>query len=544
MKRIVLCVLLLCLQVFAANAADTYPKNKNIDARHYIFRLSLSDKNDMISGKTSVDITFRKSGITEFSLDLVGTSKAKPTGMKVESVKCREEKLHFTHKKDRLKIKLKKPSKAGETLHFSIVYSGIAEEGLIISKNKFSDRTFFGDNWPDRCRHWLPVIDHPYDKATCEFLIKAPEKYQVIGSGLKVEETNLQNGLRLTHWKENVPIPTYCMVIGVAEFAVLHYLSSNGIPLQTWVFPKDRDNGFYDFALAENILEFFAGKIGPYPYEKLASVQSNTLYGGMENSGNIFYYEKSVTGERTHEGLIVHEMAHQWFGDSVTEADWNHVWLSEGLATYFDHIYNEFKYGRDFLVRELESGRQEIIEHIKKNPKSVIIDTSITNPENVLNTNTYQKASWALHMLRGIVGEENFWKGIRNYYKKYRDKTVMTSDFIKVMEKTSSAELDSFFDSWFYSPGIPKIKGNWSYDKASQTLIIKLKQVQKSGTLYKMPVEIGIYSNKDNGPLIKTVSMDKLENRFRINLLKEPHRVALDPNTWLLMQSEFGKIQK
>src|SRR5204863_6116924 len=149
---------------------------------------------------------------------------------------------------------------------------------------------------------------------------------------------------KITHWKTSVVLPTKVMVIGVARFAIEYEGEINKVPLQSWVYPQNRKEGFSDYSMASGPLDYFSKNIAPYPYEKLANVQSTTRWGGMENAGNIFYYENSVTGKANIEGLLAHEVAHQWFGDSASESDWYHVWLSEGFATYFTQLYLENKY--------------------------------------------------------------------------------------------------------------------------------------------------------------------------------------------------------
>ena len=345
---------------------------------------------------------------------------------------------------------------------------------------------------PNRARNWLPTIDHPSDKATLEFLVTAPSKYQVIANGLQIEETNLENSTKLTHWKQSVPIPTKLMVIGVSRFAVQVVDTYKNIEIQSWVYPQDREKGFFDFARSRRILEFFDQRVGPYAYEKLANVQSKTRYGGMENATAIFYSENAITGQRRNENTVVHEIAHQWFGDSVTEKDWHHVWLSEGFATYFTIVFNEFTYGRDRAVQALKRNRTRIINYYKENPDSPVVDEKIKDLNDLLSTNSYQKGGWVLHMLRWAVGEENFWKGIRQYYTEFRDSNALTEDLQSVMEKASGIQLDKFFDQWIYKPGQPKYEGTWHYNKDAKKVTINLRQTQNSGRIFDMPVEFGI----------------------------------------------------
>src|SRR5215471_18810808 len=181
----------------------------------------------------------------------------------------------YTHTANRLTLHLSPVPKVGERRRFDVNYHGVAGNGLHIARNKYGERTFFSWNWPVLARQWLPLIDHPYDKATSEFLITAPSKYQVVANGLLQEETDLGDGRRLTHWKQSVPIASWLNAVGVAQFAVHHAGLVKGVPLQTWVFRRDRDAGVTAFeSPARRSVEFYAERVGPYPYEKLASVEA------------------------------------------------------------------------------------------------------------------------------------------------------------------------------------------------------------------------------------------------------------------------------
>ncbi|NIR52983.1 M1 family metallopeptidase [candidate division KSB1 bacterium] len=527
---------------FTSACADSYPRNPNIDVQRYSFRITLSDQNNEIIGEAEITIKFLAEGISDVRLDLVGsTSDEDSTGMHVESITHENENVHFSHKHDRLLIRLSTASKAGENRTYTISYRGIPADGLIISKNKYGDRTFFGDNWPNRAHNWLPTVDHPSDKASCEFLVTAPNHYQVVANGLLVEETDLSANRRLTHWQETTPLPTKVMVIGAARFAVQYLTEYEDISVQSWVYPQNRNAGFYDFAQAMRILQYFDRRIGNFPYGKLANVQSKTRYGGMENASAIFYHENAVNGTRENERLLAHEIAHQWFGDSVTEADWHHIWLSEGLATYFALLYLEDTHGRKRLIDGLETARDRVFSFYKNNPNSTIVDTTIVNLNRLLNPNSYQKAGWMLHMLRGILGDDLFWKGIQEYYGRHRHQNVLTRDFQRVMEMVSGEDLSWFFRQWLYAPGYPEIAGSWTYNAEAKELVVHLNQIQKSPHLFRMPIEFGIYTQGNNSPKIGRRQATKREHIFRFELQTEPTKVELDPNHWLLMKADFNR---
>ena len=525
---------------------DTYPKNPNIDVINYIFKLDLSDNTDEIAGEATIDVRFLAAGIEELRLDLINaSSNLGGKGMTVSRVVSMGNRI-ITHKNNALIIKLPGASKIQQRNKFTVFYKGIPATGLKIANNKYGDRTFFSDNWPDKGRNWLPTVDHPSDKAMCEFIVTAPSHYQIVSNGLKIEETDLPDNRRLTHWKQSVPIASWLYVLGAARFAVQYVDEFEGKSIQTWVYQQDRDTGFYDFGyVTKDALAFYSDSIGPFSYEKLANIQSNSVSGGMEAASAILYSENSVSGDRSirWRNVVIHEIAHQWFGNAVTEKDWDEIWLSEGFATYFTLLFIEHQYGRDEFVEGLRSSKVSIDTFYKKNPDYRIVHDNLKDMKDVTTSQIYQKGSWTLHMLRGVVGTENFWKGIRNYYRKYRDSRATIDDFRHEMEEVSGKDLSVFFDQWLMKPGTLKLKGNWKFEKDTSQLIVQLDQIQNDGSLFKMPIEIAVYYPGQPKPQIERIDVDKLSNKFFIRVSGEPEKVILDPNTWVLMDAEFEKAK-
>ncbi len=541
MKKLFFCVLFSVIIVLPA-FADHYPRNPKIDIQHYTFKITLSDSTNVIIGKTGVEVKFKTNGLEKFALDLVEKdSPSSETGMTVHSITVNGQEVKYQQANNRLIIHLNSPSKKDEIRTYEISYSGIPADGLIISKNKYGQRTFFGDNWPNRAHYWLPVIDHPYDKATCDFIVTAPAKYQVIANGSLVEETDLKNGLKLTHWKESEPLPTKVMVIGVARFAVQYLKKFDCIPIETWVYPQDREKGFYDFEPAEKIIRLFTKLIGPFPYEKLADVESKTIYGGMENASNIFYSEQEITGTRRSEVTIAHEIAHQWFGDAVSEESWDQIWLSEGFATFFQNYFTGYEFGQDSLISALKKERRLVIEYDSINPNSPVVDNSIINLKDLLNINSYQKGAWVLRMLRHVLGDKIFWEGIRLYYKTYRNGNALTKNFEQVMEKVSGKNLSWFFNEWLYKPGLPYLEGKWNYNREKKILTLRLDQVQTYNNIFTMPLDVAVYYHGKSKPEIERININKKDNIFNLKVNGTPDKVVLDPGIWFLMKAELEK---
>lgn len=539
-----LSILMFILLTSTLSIADTYPKNPKVDVLNYIFRIMLSDNTDAIQVEATVDVRYVGEGVDILRLDLVKTSAALGNkGMTVSKVESAGKALRFTHEGAELKINLPSPSYIKQRTSYTITYSGIPATGLKIANNKYGDRTFFSDNWPDKGRNWLAIVDHPYDKAMCEFIVTAPAHYQVVSNGLKIEETDLPEGMRLTHWKQSVPIASWLYVLGVAKFAVQYVDQFDNKSIETWVYHQDRDNGFYDFAEpTKQVLEFYSSYVGPFVYERLANIQSNSVSGGMEAASAILYSENSVVGDRNERwrNVVIHEIAHQWFGNSVTEYDWDDVWLSEGFATYFTLLFIEHAYGRDAFLSGLTESKKRVDAFHVKNPNYRIVHDNLQDMEQVTSSHTYQKGSWILHMLRGVVGTENFWKGIRSYYAKYMNNSATTADFRSEMEEASGMDLKDFFEQWLYKPGALQLSGSWQYNDKKKEVKITLDQVQTDGSLFKMPVQVAIQTAKGK-QIIQAVQVSETKNVFTIPLEAAPQNIVLDPNNWVLMDAKWVK---
>lgn len=534
--------LLLLISVFYAATnpalADHYPKNPSIDILHYKFELLLSDNTNEIRGVTTINLLFKKEGLDRLRLDFINqTDSLKGKGMVIESVYENDRILRYTHINNELWIFFSKPSIANKEAKIIIHYHGIPADGLRIGPTKYGDRSFFNENWPNRARHWLPVIDHPYEKATSEFIVKAPAHYQVISNGLLMEETNLDSATKLTHWKQSIPVSSWLYVLGVAEFAVQYVDWFDGKSIQTWVYGKDREAGFYDFSEpTKQVVAFFSDYVGPYVYEKIANVQTPSVHGGMETSSAIFYGEDLINGKRDVRlrNVIIHELAHQWFGNAVTESSWDDAWLSEGFATYFTMLFIEQAYGKQELESQLQAAKKVTFDYYKKDSIYKIIDDRSPEKGPVTNALTYQKGAWVLHMLRNLMGDRAFKDGIREYYKSYMNGNATTSDFRQVMEKSAGMDLKTFFDQWLYQGGNIVLNGSWKYNRKKKQVIVTLMQTQDMKFSFDFPLEIGLLIAGEQQPVISTHQINSRLVKIILPAESKPAKMILDPRTVLL----------
>jgi aminopeptidase N len=520
--------------------ADTYPRQPGIDARHYAVRLTLltSDSNE-IQAEATVTLRIVTPGTRTAFLDLTSpTPDGK--GMTVTRVTSEGRAVPIEHRDNRLYLPLPVGAAAGQDVVFTITYHGVPGNGLRLVDNIYGERTAFSENWYHRARQWLPVIDHPADKATGELIVTTRADYQVVSNGVIVEQVDLPGGLRRTHWKQEVPISSWLYSLGVARFFVRQGGIVRGVPLSYWAFPQDAEKGLAALEKdARGSFEFFSDRVGPYAYDKLAHVEAAGMGGGTEHVSNIFYGEKGVAAGNA---PVVHETAHQWFGDAVTESDWNDIWLSEGFATYFTLLYTEYASGRYAFVDGLGRSRNEVLRLEKSIPNTPVVhanlDEATTEPTNRL---VYEKGAWTLHMLRDLIGTEPFWRGVRLYYRRHMNGVASTADLRRAMEDVSGRDLGWFFAQWLTRSGVPQLSGSWRYDSAGKQVVVTLRQTQ-GGDPYRFPLGVGVVAAAGSVPAVHQMQVTGRESTFGIPAAAEPASVVLDPGVWLL--GDLGTLQK
>lgn len=517
--------------------ADTYPRQPGLDVLHYIFELTLRDDRDVLHGVTQVRLRALQE-LREVTLDLA--SEASGKGMQVAGVEADGRPLRHAHEGERLVVTFEAPLAAGAEETLVVRYSGVPAHGFHIGPNKFGERVFFSDSWPNKARQWIPTVDHPYDKATGELVVTAPAAYQVVANGRLVDEEDLPEGRRRTRWRQGVPISSWLFAMAAGRFAVHHAGEAASVPLQSWVFPQDR--AVVMPALegpAKGSLEFFASHIAPYPYEKLANIQAVGFKGGIEHASAIFYDEETVASPRPIVDLVAHEVAHQWWGNSVTERDWDEVWLSEGFATYFELLYSEHAEGRDAFVAGLRKSRDRVFELEGKSPDTPVIHRNLQDMTKVLNGLVYQKGGWALHMLRRQIGTDAFWTGIREHYGRHAHDHATTEELRQTMEAASGQELGWFFDQWLRRSGVPRLEGSWRHDAKGKQVEVTVRQTQP-GETYRLPLELGLEGSGSGGeagaPRLERALLRDRESTYRFAADREPKDVVLDPEVWLLAE--------
>jgi aminopeptidase N len=282
------------------------------------------------------------------------------------------------------------------------------------------------------------------------------------------------------------------------------------------------------------MVRLFADLVAPFPYEKLAHLQSSTRYGGMENAGAIFYSDRAFRRRSVGLGLIAHETAHQWFGDAVTAREWAHVWLSEGFATYFAELWKEHADGDSAFRAGMRGIREQIVkaEEVASRP---VIDSTQTDLMALLNTNSYQKGGWTLHMLRALVGDSVFFRGIRSYYLANRHSTALTDDLQRAMEGASGRPLGWFFDQWLRRPGFAEVSTSWRYDGARRRVVATIAQGDRFGQ-FRFPLTVAVMdaTGRERRATIDVPAAARVTIAVPLDVDAAPRAVTFDPDVRVL----------
>ncbi|MCK4578550.1 MAG: HEAT repeat domain-containing protein, partial [Candidatus Marinimicrobia bacterium] len=353
------------------------------------------------------------------------------------------------------------------------------------------------------------------------------------------------------HWRENVPHVTYLVSLIAGEFTEIRD-SWNDVPVLYYVQPGHADMAMRSFEKTPDMIDYFSRVIGyDYPYEKYAQTTIvDFMWGGMENISATTLTEYTLHDEVAHldfssDGLVAHELAHQWWGDLLTTKNWNHLWLNEAFATYFDALYVEHDKGEGEFLLELIDNRRRYLEEDKHNYRRPIVYDLYEDPSEMFDVHSYQKGSLVLHMIRYLLGDELWWQAIRHYADTHAGQTVETNDFKQAIEDATGYPMDRFFEQWLYSAGHPEYSVKWKWDNKQTAVVLDVKQVQQVDDLtplFAMPVDIALYG--EFGAVTRRIDVDQVEESFILGAPSKPARVSFDPEDWLLKELSFEKSKK
>ena len=518
-------------------AQQIRPYRPAFDALDYALTLELPDTGSSIRGTATIRVQ-RTAPSDSLVLDLLDLS--------VSRALVNGKSARFWSVNGGVAVALPKGS-AGQ-FDVTVDYAGAVVDGLIVRRDSVGRWTYFGDNWPNRARHWIPSIDHPSDKATVTWRVIAPPAQIVVANGKLVSTRDLRgrdgSPRKEWTWREGRRIPVYLMVVAAAPL-VAYDLGETScgladmqrcVPQAVYTAPEQKAFSPGPFARAGEMVQLFARLVGPFPYEKLDHLQSSTRFGGMENASAIFYADEGFRRGTMGDGVVAHETAHQWFGDAVTERDWPHLWLSEGFATYFAALWTRAARGESAFRAQMADIRRTILADSISVTKRPVIDTIETNLFALLNRNSYEKGGFVLHMLRNEIGDRAFFDALRAYYAAHKHATATTDDLRAAMEREAKRPMIWFFDQWLRRPGFPSVTAEWSYDGGAKEVAITVSQGSAFGN-FQFPLTVAVIDSA-GGQHRATLTMPATGavGTLRVPLATAPANVVLDPDVDLLAQ--------
>ncbi len=458
----------------------------------------------------------------------------------------------FVVKNEKLKVTLDRAYHQGEPLELAIAYSGSPERGLyfVMPETAYPEKTlsFWTQGEAEDTHHWLPCYDYPNERATSEMIITAEKPLFVLSNGTLIE-TKENGGSKTYHWKMDAEHASYLISLAAADFAIYHD-RLNKLPIDYYVARNvDEATARRLMGKTPRMVRFFAESTGqPYPFAKYAQVcVPDFLAGGMENITATTLTDTALRDETEAfegdgDGLVAHELAHQWFGDLITCKDWSHLWLNEGFASYFDPLFTESDRGEDAFRLAMHGALEGYLasDHGYRRP---LVEARYTTSESMFDGVTYAKGACFLHSLRGLLGDQIWWKGIRYYVATHKFQVVDTDDFRRAMEAASGKKLYWFFDQWAYKGGHPELKVRWRFEDADHTVRLQVHQTQKldeQTPLFRLPTTLAITEDVGKTRVVPVV-IEGASQEYVIPSAAKPKMVEIDPEGWLIKELDFEK---
>ena len=535
----------------AAQQLDIYQRpvtlepDRDFNAIHYRLKLDIDIYGKQLTGQNTITLKPLRSDLKKVTLDAVSL-------VVTDVLDIKGTPLSYEQTEDKLHISLSRAYSYTDTLKFTVKYY-LTEQvrGLrFIDETEHNPLQVSSDCWPNKARQWIPCYDYPHDKVTQEMIVTVDNKYKVLSNGtlLGITKDN-ERGKHTYHWKQSKPHSTYLINLSIADYAVIED-SLGSLPVNYWVYRWHVEDAKRSFAKTPYMIDFFNRLFGyEYPWEKYDQVISAYIGGGAEATSATILGEGAVTNRKAEidfsfEGIIAHEVAHQWWGNLVTCRSWEHTWINESFGTYSDYLYKRYDWGEDEAAYDLLRKKNAYLREAHNRYMRPIVFNRYETPEQNFDSHTYPKGACVLHMLRFILGDDTFFRVLSEFLHKFEFQAVSTQDFIQCVKDVSGLNMDWFFEQFLYHPGhaVFEITKNWN--ESTKTLGLEIKQTQDEWEhvpIYKIPVNIGLYH--PGGKRVEKVWLNKKTEYFEFQMDAEPLMVRFDEGNYLLKEWTFKKTE-
>ncbi len=550
-KRTVGCVAWLMLVLAPLGGADEPPirpiPESNVTTQHLDARLSLDIENESIGGTVTHTLEAKHDGLRSVMLHA--------EQLEIHKVRLQDQPLEFETRDGELIITLDREYASNEVLEVTVHYTAQPVRGLYFVKptpaRPQTPLTIWTQGEPEDTRYWLPCWDYPNQMTTTEMRITVPEDLFAIGNGqLKSDTIDPEAGTRTLHWRMDQPHVTYLISLVVGRFRE-YRIDGHRVPMVAYAPPEryHPESMRRAYGRTRQMMDFFERRIGvAYPWPKYTQVSVPEFrFGGMENISATTLYEFALqppgaAAERSMDGLVAHELAHQWWGNLVTCRDWSHLWLNEGFATYFDALFTEEHRGGEAFAYQMRGNRRSGIEVDRKTPRPIVWQR-YRQPMEMFDARAYPKGASVLHMLRGLLGDDVFFRALGLYAQRHAHEPVVTDDLRRVLEQVSEHELDWFFQQWCHQAGSPQLACQWSWDADAGGVRLEVRQTQATSDvvpLFRLPTE-ALLVYPDGTSQRHAIEIDRAEHGFQLPANREPAFVLIDPDHWLLATFDWER---
>ncbi len=541
--------------ILPAQTTDVYlrplqvERSRDFDALHYRIELDFDEERQAFQGKTMVTLKPFQDGFSKCTLD---AETFQVISVSEESSQA----LNFEQKDGQLVIHLSRAYQRGESLSFVVIY---AAENLgnpqgrrpginFIPETPQNPRLILARSFAEGARHWFPCYDHPNDKVTQEVIATIPHNYQALSNGKLISTEEHPSGATKTvHWSQERPHATYLSTFAAGPYEVVED-SLEELPINYWAYAGWMTDALNSYNRTPEIVDFLANYYGyPFPWTKYdqiivpggggAECTSATLLGQ-----NMVHDLRGEQDFSSHGWLIVHEAAHQWWGDLVTCRDWGHTWINESFGTYSEVMFAEYESGRDDADVNLLGKKNQYLYEAYTRYMRPIVCHHWEAPGQNFDRHTYQKGAAVVHMMKWLLGEKPFKATLSHFLHKHAYQPADTHDFLTAIKEVTGQNLSWFFEQWLLSPGHPIFEVETDWDEVSKKLIWGIKQVQDvSGRVpfFRTPVILGVVTPE--GKKSTKVWLEKMEEKFTFDCSQRPLMVRFDEGNYLLKEWTFKK---
>nr|MDJ0649424.1 M1 family metallopeptidase [Xenococcaceae cyanobacterium MO_188.B19] len=500
--------------------------------------------NQSFTGTCAITITPVRKGIEQLTLDAVD--------LNIESVLIDNVSQPFDYDGEKLDIRrVGSASPTDDPFTIKIAYSvDHPQRGIyfIQPDEHYPDKPtqVWTQGEDEDSRFWFPCFDYPGQLATSEIKVRVPAKYMAVSNG-ELVSTETVGKDKVYYWHQKQVHPTYLMTLAVGDFAELKD-TWNDIPVNYYVEKGREADGKRSMGKTPRMVEYLSKKYGyKYPYPKYAQVcVDDFIFGGMENTSTTLLTdrclldERAATDNRRTESLVLHELAHQWFGDLVVIKHWSHAWIKEGMASYAEVLWTEEEYGKDDAAYYILNEAKSYLDEDSSRYRRPIVTNIYREAIELYDRHLYEKGACVYHMIRGILGDELFDKAIHTFVNDNAHKTVETIDLLRAIDKATGYNLAGLFDQYVFRGGHPDYKVAYSWDNDSKLAKLTITQTQaknnKTGSdseLFdlKIPIAFGYI---DKAPQLYTLRIHQQEQSFYFPLKKKPDFISFDVNNYIL----------